>query len=79
LKYTAPLTAITAAVVGVVLNLAVFFAYHAIWPKGLSLSPDWIMLAMTLCSIALLFYFKRGVIEVIGLMGGVGLLVTLLT
>src|SRR3546814_9863671 len=32
LKFTAPLTAITAAVVGVILNLAVFFAYHVLWP-----------------------------------------------
>ena len=35
LKFTAPLTAITAAVVGVILNLAVFFAYHVFWPHGL--------------------------------------------
>jgi chromate transporter len=28
LKFTAPLTAITAAVVGVILNLALFFSYH---------------------------------------------------
>ena len=27
-KFTAPLTGITAAVVGVIVNLAVFFAYH---------------------------------------------------
>jgi len=32
LKFTAPLTAITAAVVGVILNLAMFFAYHVLWP-----------------------------------------------
>jgi chromate transporter len=32
LKYTAPLTGITAAVVGVILNLAAFFAYHVFWP-----------------------------------------------
>jgi len=35
LKFTAPLTAITAAVVGVILNLALFFAYHVLWPTGL--------------------------------------------
>ncbi len=29
-----PLTAITAAVVGVILNLAVFFAAHVLWPNG---------------------------------------------
>jgi len=34
LKFTAPLTAITAAVVGVVLNLALFFGYHLLWPEG---------------------------------------------
>ncbi len=33
-NYTAPLTGITAAVVGVVLNLAVFFACHVLWPQG---------------------------------------------
>ena len=36
LKFTAPLTAITAAVVGVIVNLAVFFAYHVLWPAGLA-------------------------------------------
>ena len=36
LKFTAPLTAITAAVVGVILNLAVFFGYHVLWPTGLA-------------------------------------------
>lgn len=34
LKFTAPLTAITAAVVGVILNLALFFGYHVLWPQG---------------------------------------------
>ena len=34
LRFTAPLSAITAAVVGVVLNLALFFAYHVLWPRG---------------------------------------------
>jgi chromate transporter len=33
-RLTAPLTAITAAVVGVIANLAVFFAYHTFWPQG---------------------------------------------
>jgi chromate transporter len=34
LRFTAPLTGITAAVVGVVVNLAVFFAWHVFWPRG---------------------------------------------
>jgi chromate transporter len=33
LKLAAPLTAITAAVVGVILNLAVFFALHTFWQE----------------------------------------------
>ena len=32
LKFTAPLTAITAAVVGVIASLAMFFACHVFWP-----------------------------------------------
>jgi hypothetical protein len=40
LKFTAPLTAITAAVVGVILNLALFFAYHVLWPTGFNGSFD---------------------------------------
>jgi hypothetical protein len=34
LSLTAPLTAITAAVVGVIANLALFFGWHALWPQG---------------------------------------------
>jgi len=34
LKFTAPLTGITAAVVGVIVNLAVFFAWHTFWPQA---------------------------------------------
>ena len=36
LGFTAPLTGITAAVVGVIVNLAVFFAWHVLWPDGLA-------------------------------------------
>ncbi|HSW21982.1 MAG TPA: chromate efflux transporter, partial [Burkholderiaceae bacterium] len=34
LGFTAPLSAITASVVGVIVNLALFFAYHVLWPQG---------------------------------------------
>ena len=40
LKFTAPLTAITAAVVGVILNLALFFGYHTMWPQGFNAPFD---------------------------------------
>jgi chromate transporter len=39
LKFTAPLTAISAAVVGVILNLAAFFAWHTFWPQGTKATP----------------------------------------
>lgn len=32
--FTAPLTAITAAVVGVIVNLGLFFIWHTVWPEG---------------------------------------------
>src|SRR5574343_719609 len=41
LGFTAPLSAITAAVVGVILNLAMFFAYHVLWPQGFGGRLDW--------------------------------------
>ena len=37
--FTAPLTAITAAVVGLVINLAVFFAWHVLWPQASDSDP----------------------------------------
>ncbi|MCK7493123.1 MAG: chromate transporter [Comamonadaceae bacterium] len=40
IKFTAPLTGITAAVVGVIVNLAVFFAWHAFWPQGTPARPS---------------------------------------
>jgi chromate transporter len=77
LKFTAPLTAITAAVVGVILNLAVFFAYHVFWPQGLTGRFDGI--AALLCALALsaLFRYKFGVVPVIAGCGAAGLLFTL--
>lgn len=39
LRFTAPLTGITAAVVGVVLNLALFFAWHVFWPQASAAAP----------------------------------------
>jgi chromate transporter len=66
LKFTAPLTAITAAVVGVILNLAVFFAYHVFWPSGIGGRFDWLSLLIGLAALIALFRFKIGVIPVIG-------------
>ena len=65
LKLTAPLTAITAAVVGVIVNLAVFFAWHVLWPKGAGGGFDAASAAIGLVTAVALFRFKAGVIPVV--------------
>ncbi|MFP5307696.1 MAG: chromate efflux transporter [Gammaproteobacteria bacterium] len=65
LRYTAPLTAITAAVVGVIVNLAVFFAWHVFWPRGLDAPVDLVSLAVFAAAAVALFRFKLGVIPLI--------------
>ena len=78
LKFSAPLTGITAAVVGVILNLAAFFAWNVLWPQGMGGPFDWISAAIGLAALAALFRFKAGVMPVIGACALAGLAVTLL-
>jgi chromate transporter len=78
LKFTAPLTAITAAVVGVILNLACFFGYHVLWPQGFSGNLDWPSALIAILAAIALFRFKRGVIQVLMACALVGLAVHLL-
>lgn len=74
LSFTAPLTAITAAVVGVILNLALFFGYHVLWPTGFSGSFDWLAALMTAAAALALVYYKQNVIRVIVVCALFGLL-----
>jgi len=78
LRFTAPLTAITAAVVGVIVNLAAFFAWHVFWPRGLEGGVDVASVAIFVAAAYALFRTKAGVIPVIVVCGVAGLLVTLL-
>ncbi|MBN9369446.1 chromate efflux transporter [Hydrogenophaga sp.] len=78
LGFTAPLTAITAAVVGVILNLALFFAYHVWWPKGFDGGFDAASALITLGAAFTLFRFKFGVFPLLGACAAVGLALTLL-
>ncbi|WP_454845703.1 chromate efflux transporter [Pseudomonas farris] len=78
LRLTAPLTAITAAVVGVILNLACFFGYHVLWPNGFGGPLDWPSALIAIAAAIALFRFKRGVIEVLMGCGLIGLAVHLL-
>jgi chromate transporter len=70
LRFTAPLTAITAAVVGVIVNLAAFFAWHVVWPHGWRAAQEGgglDMVALGIGVVAAIALFRRmaGVVPVI--------------
>jgi len=73
LKFTAPLTAITAAVVGVIANLALFFGYHTLWPQGLTGSLDIPSALIAVAAAFALLKFKLNVMQVIGVCGLLGI------
>ncbi|MEO7248469.1 MAG: chromate efflux transporter [Novosphingobium sp.] len=68
------LAAITAAVVGVVANLALWFALHVLFPGGAVPGFDWRAGLIAIAAALMLFRFKRGVIEVLGVSALAGLL-----
>jgi chromate transporter len=72
LKFTAPLTGITAAVVGVIVSLAAFFAQHVFWPRGMAGPVDWIALAAALLALVLLVRFRIGLIPLVVAMAAAG-------
>jgi chromate transporter len=78
LGFTAPLSAITAAVVGVIVNLAVFFAWHVLWPRGFAGPFDAVSAAIAVAAAIALFRFKLGVLPLLGASAAIGLIVTLL-
>lgn len=78
LGFTAPLSAITAAVVGVILNLALFFAYHVLWPEGFGGRFDVVSALITIAAAVALFRFKVGVLPLLAACAGVGLVASLL-
>jgi chromate transporter len=77
LKFTAPLTAITAAVVGVIVNLAVFFAIHVLWPQGFARHFDLVAAAIGMAASVALMRFKVGVMTVVAACAALGLLLAL--
>ena len=72
-KFTAPLTGITAAVVGVILNLAVFFAYHVLWPEGFDATFEWFAALIGAAAFIALFKYKVGIVPVIAVCAILGL------
>ena len=82
LKFTAPLTAITAAVVGVIMNLAVFFAWHTFWPKASEAAPfsgpfEWLPVIVAIAAFLALWKYKQDIMKVIGVCALIGLVYTL--
>lgn len=77
-KFTAPLTGITAAVVGVILNLAVFFAYHVLWPQGFDANFEWFSALIGIAAAIALFRYKVGVVTVIASCAALGLAYSLI-
>jgi chromate transporter len=73
LKFTAPLSGITAAVVGVVLNLALFFAYHVLWPQGFEGAFEWFSALLGIAAFVALFKYKIAMVPVIGACAAIGL------
>ncbi len=77
LGFTAPLSAITAAVVGVILNLALFFAYHVLWPQGFGGPFDGPSALIGLAAALALLRFKVGVMPLLAACAAVGLVLRL--
>jgi chromate transporter len=81
-KLAAPLTAITAAVVGVIVNLAVFFAWKVFWPEASSALPfagrfDAASALLSAAGLVALMRARIGVIPVIAASAAAGLAITL--
>ena len=83
LKFTAPLSGITAAVVGVILNLAIFFGWHVLWPKATEAAPfsgtfEWFYALISLAAFIALWKYKQDIMKVIGVCAALGLVYTYL-
>ncbi|MEP6699304.1 MAG: chromate efflux transporter [Verrucomicrobiota bacterium] len=71
-KISAALSAVTAAVVGVILNLAVWFGLHALFPDGKNI--DWFSLTIAAVAFLGMLKWKWNIIPVVIGSGVVGLL-----
>ncbi|MDZ4140759.1 MAG: chromate efflux transporter [Methylotenera sp.] len=83
LKFTAPLTAITAAVVGVILSLALFFAMHVFVVNTLAFNQlatnvDWLAVMLAIVGFVALFRFKVSIIKLILIFAALGFLAEML-
>jgi chromate transporter len=77
LRFTAPLTGITAAVVGVIVSLALFFAGHVFWPEGMQGKFDWISALGSAAALVAAVRYKVGLIPLICVAAAAGLVLRL--
>lgn len=78
LRIGAPLTAITAAVVGVIASLAVFFGLHVLWPAGGSAGFDAAAAGIALAAFVALWRYNLSVPRLVAACALLGLLRTAL-
>jgi len=74
-KLHAPLTAISAAIVGVIVNLGLFFAYHVFWPQGFGHSIDLMAIGLSVMAFVALVRFNISVITVLAVCASLGFVV----
>ncbi len=77
LKFTAPLTGITAAVVGVIVSLALFFAGHVFWPEGMQGRFDWVGAIGSGAALVAAVRYKVGLIKLVAIAAAAGLVLRL--
>ena len=65
LRLSAPLTAISAAVVGVIASLALFFGRHVFWQANPLPHWDWLAIAIALAAGVALIKFQMGTIKLL--------------
>ena len=73
------LSGITAAVVGVILNLSLVFGAAVIWPRGMAGGTEWFAVLMSISAFFALYRFKIDVLWVVITGGLIGLGWTLLS
>jgi chromate transporter len=78
IRFTAPLTAISAAVVGVIASLAVFFSRHVFALTKPVQQWDWLAIAIALAACIALFRYKANTIKLIAACAFAGLVVSYL-
>lgn len=72
-KYAKPLQFITAAVVGVIINLGIFFTSHIFWPNGFNQYPDLFSILIAAVAIWALFKKQYSIIKIMTLAACIGL------